>query len=62
MKIDYPIALDSDQAPAWEAFQVKAVPAAFLLDQKGRIVAQWTGASAPTAELEQKLAELLRAD
>jgi len=61
-KIDYPIALDSEQAPAWEAFRVKAVPAAFLLDREGRIVAQWTGASAPMAELEEKLAELLRAD
>jgi peroxiredoxin/YHS domain-containing protein len=61
-KISYPIGLDSEQAPAWEAFKVKAVPAAFLLDRDGRIVAQWTGASAPTAEIEEKLATLLRAD
>jgi len=61
-KISYPIAVDSESAPAWEAFQVKAVPAAYLLDRDGRIVAQWTGASAPGTEIEEKLAALLRAD
>jgi peroxiredoxin/YHS domain-containing protein len=61
-KIAYPIALDSEQAPAWEAFKVKAVPAAFLLDQQGRVVAQWTGVGTPAAEVEEKLATLLRAD
>jgi thiol-disulfide isomerase/thioredoxin len=61
-KIDYAIALDSEKSPAWEAFQVKAVPAAFLIDQRGRIVAQWTGSPASSAELEEKLAALLRAD
>ena len=60
-KFSYPIALDSDQAPAWDAFRVKAVPAAFLLDRDGRIVAQWTGAPVSRDELESKLDALLGA-
>jgi cytochrome c biogenesis protein CcmG/thiol:disulfide interchange protein DsbE len=61
-RIGYPIALDSETDPAWEAFGVKAVPAAFLLDRQGRIVAQWTGVPADTAALERRLRELLAAD
>jgi peroxiredoxin/YHS domain-containing protein len=60
--IGYPIAVDSERSPAWEAFRVKAVPAAFLLDRKGEIVAQWTGAAIDEAELERALAGLLQAD
>jgi cytochrome c biogenesis protein CcmG/thiol:disulfide interchange protein DsbE len=61
-KISYPIAVDSDHAPAWEAFRVKAVPAAFLIDRQGNIVAQWTGVPADGAELATKVEELLRVD
>ena len=61
-RFTYPIAMDSAKSPAWEAFGVKAVPAAFLLDREGRIAAQWTGSPANAAELERKLEELLRAD
>ena len=61
-RFTYPIAMDSGKAPAWEAFAVKAVPAAFLLDREGRIVAQWTGSPAKGDELERKLEELLRVD
>lgn len=61
-KIAYPIALDVAAAPVWERFRVKAVPAAFLVDRDGRIVAQWTGASPNVKELEAKLGELLPAD
>ncbi len=61
-KLAYPIALDAGKAPAWEAFRVKAVPAAYLLDREGRIVAQWTGAPANAAQLEAKLQELLVTD
>ena len=60
-KYTYPIAVDSEKAPAWERYGVRAIPAAFLLDQKGRIVAQWTGAP-PSAEVEARLKELLRVD
>jgi peroxiredoxin/YHS domain-containing protein len=41
-KITYPVAVESEKNPAWDAFRVKAVPAAYLLDRDGRIVAQWT--------------------
>jgi peroxiredoxin len=41
---------------------VKAVPAAFLIDRQGSIVAQWTGAPANGEELAAKLEELLRVD
>ena len=61
-KITYPIAMDSQKQPAWESFRVKAVPAAFLIDREGRIVAQWTGVPAGAAELEMKLKSLLGDD
>ena len=61
-KVRYPIAMDSATTPAWDAFRVKAVPAAFLIDRDGRIVAQWTGAAPDEKELEAKLEELLHAD
>ncbi len=60
-RITYPIAVDSAKEPAWQAFRVKAVPAAFLLDREGRIVAQWTGVPADASELESKLESLLAA-
>ena len=59
-KLTYPIAVDSERNPAWDAFRVKAVPAAYLIDREGQIVAQWTGAPASGKELEAKLEELLR--
>jgi thiol-disulfide isomerase/thioredoxin len=59
-KITYPIAIDSEEDPTWGRFRVKAVPAAFLIDQEGRIVAQWTGVSADSREVEEKLAALLQ--
>jgi len=58
-KIAYPIAIDSEHSPAWHRFRVKAVPASFLVDAGGRIVAQWTGVPADPDSLERKLVELL---
>jgi peroxiredoxin/YHS domain-containing protein len=58
-KITYPIAVDSETSPAWEAYRVKAVPAAYLIDRSGQIVAQWLGASVDPRELEAKLEGLL---
>ena len=58
-KITYPIAVDAERNSAWEAFRVKAVPAAYLLDREGRIVAQWTGTPADPAALETRVQELL---
>jgi peroxiredoxin len=61
-KITYPIAVDREDAPAWGEFNVKAIPAAFLIDQKGQIVAQWTGAPASMQEVERELNRLLTVD
>ena len=61
-KIQYRIAVDDAKKPAWDAFRVKAIPAAYLLDRQGRIVAQWTGATPNREELERRLEELLAAD
>jgi thioredoxin-like negative regulator of GroEL len=43
LAIAYPIFVDAKQTPAWHQFKVKAIPAMFLLDREGQIVAQWTG-------------------
>jgi hypothetical protein len=43
-------------------YRVKAVPAAFLVDRDGKIVAQWTGRTVDAAELEARLADLLKVD
>ena len=41
--IDYAIVHDGGDDPAWWQFQVPAIPAAFLLDGEGNVVAQWSG-------------------
>lgn len=60
-KVTYPIAIDADKDPAWAAYRVKAVPAAFLIDREGRIVAQWTGTAIDAKALEARLGEMLAA-
>jgi thiol-disulfide isomerase/thioredoxin len=55
-KYGYRFAFDD---AAWQRYGVKAIPAAFLLDRQGQIVAQWTGLPADPAELEEKIAALL---
>jgi peroxiredoxin len=58
-RITYPIAIDSKQSPVWEKYRVKGVPAAFLIDREGRIVAQWTGVAPKASEIEEELVALL---
>ena len=58
-KLTYPIALDSDDDPAWDRYRVKAIPAAFLVDKEARIVAQWTGIAPGAAAIEAELQRLL---
>lgn len=41
--LDYAVALDSKETPAWQAFAVAAIPAMYLLDREGRIVGEWKG-------------------
>jgi thiol-disulfide isomerase/thioredoxin len=61
-KFTYRIAVDDGKTPAWDAFRVKAIPAAYLLDREGRIVAQWLGAPPDPKELERRVTELLATD
>jgi thiol-disulfide isomerase/thioredoxin len=61
-KYTYPIAIDAAKAPAWQRYRVKSVPAAFLLDAEGRIVAQWTGRSPVASEVEAQVKTLLGLD
>jgi peroxiredoxin len=42
-KLDYPIVLDTTATPAWYAYHVAAIPAMFLIDEQGQIVAEWRG-------------------
>lgn len=58
-EITYPIAIDSKKSPLWEQYRVKAVPTAFLIDRKGRIVAQWTGVPPKAREVEKELVAVL---
>jgi peroxiredoxin len=39
----YSILLDDAKAPTWAAYKVKAIPAIYLIDREGQIVAQWKG-------------------
>jgi thiol-disulfide isomerase/thioredoxin len=54
-KITYPIAIDSGTPALWEQYRVKVVPAAFLIDRRGRIVAQWSGTPPKARDIEKEL-------
>jgi len=43
VEVSYPILSDAKQNPAWHQFNVKAIPAVFLIDENSQVVAQWTG-------------------
>ena len=47
--VAYPIVHDGGEDPAWWAFRVPAIPAAFLLNAEGEVVAQWNGKVDPAA-------------
>lgn len=56
--VTYPIYSDARPTPAWHTFKVKAIPALFLIDREGRIVAQWLGTvdhGALEAEIKKNL-------
>jgi peroxiredoxin len=52
-KFTYPILVDDLKTPTWAAYKVKAIPAIFLIDREGQIIAQWKG--------EPKMAEIEKA-
>lgn len=60
-KVRYPIAIDGGTVPAWQAYRVKSVPAAFLLDASGQVVAQWTGRAPAVDELVKAIEAALAA-
>jgi YHS domain-containing protein len=56
--ISYPVFSDAKNAPAWYAYRVRAVPALFLVDQKGQVVAEWRG-SVDHDALNREVARLM---
>lgn len=52
----HPVFLDREEDSAWAAYRVKVVPAQFLIDDQGRIVAQWSG----KVDLQQVEGEIRR--
>ncbi|HEU4365684.1 MAG TPA: redoxin family protein [Candidatus Krumholzibacteria bacterium] len=55
----YPIALDREEAPMWEAYRVKVLPTVFLIDRDGTIVKRWTG-EVDVEDVRSSLEALLR--
>jgi thiol-disulfide isomerase/thioredoxin len=60
-KFGYRFAFDSEKTPTWQRYDVAAIPAAFLVDTQGNIVAQWTGMPTNPREMEKKIEALLAA-
>lgn len=60
-KFEYPTLLDSAEQPTWQAYGVRAIPALFLIDRKGRIVAQWRG-KPPLKVIEAEVRKALGVD
>lgn len=56
--VAHPIYLDGEGGEAWAAFLVRAIPAQFLIDRQGRIVAQWSGVI-DLATVEAEIEKLL---
>jgi peroxiredoxin/YHS domain-containing protein len=57
-KISYPILRDAKKGEASLALKVNAIPAMFLIDADGQIIAQWVG-KINHEEVKTKVAELL---
>lgn len=57
-KAEHLIYHDAKDAPAWAAYKVRSVPAQFLIDGEGNIVAQWLGKT-DLEDVEAKILELL---
>ncbi len=41
--LTYPILLDDLKSPTWATYKVKAIPAIYLINREGQIVAEWRG-------------------
>ena len=60
-KITYPVYSDAKNQPAWYTYRVRAVPAMFLVDRDGQVVAEWRG-SVDHDVLAQQVEKLVKAD
>lgn len=60
-KATHPVYLDSTDSPAWPAYLVRVVPAQFLIDATGNVVAQWSG-KIDLEVVEAEISRLLYAD
>jgi len=58
-KYAYHFAFDRTDNPSWPGWGVHSIPAAFLIDRKGQIVAQWTGIPTNPAEVEAAIEDAL---
>jgi peroxiredoxin/YHS domain-containing protein len=56
-KFSYPILLDDQNI--WKGYNIKAIPALFLVDREGQIVKQWTG-KPDKKDVEQAVTGLLK--
>ena len=56
--VGYDVVHDGGDDPAWWQFQVPAIPAAFLLDAEGNVVAQYSG-TIDTEDLERRIEALV---
>ncbi len=54
----HPAFLDQGEVSAWASYNVRVVPAQFLINQDGEIVAQWSGVT-DLEEVEKQIARLL---
>jgi len=55
-KATHPVFLDTEDSSAWASYLVRVVPAQFLIDSEGNVVAQWSG----KIDLEEVESEILR--
>jgi thiol-disulfide isomerase/thioredoxin len=42
-RVAYPVAVDREESPAWEAYHVKVLSTVYLVDRGGNLVGRWTG-------------------
>lgn len=42
-KLAYPVVLDDPKNPTWYSFKAASVPAIYLINREGQIIAQWRG-------------------
>ena len=58
--VGYPMLLDDPKNPTWKAYNVRFIPALFLIDRSGNVVAHWRG-EANAADIEAALAKVVAA-